>query len=200
MRRGYDQVSGCYGTVDRERRRRQYKNWLARAVDGLSATGKVLDLGCGNGDPAAAILSERCRWVGVDFSLKQLALAKQRASRADLICADMAFIEFAPRSFDAIVSLYAVIHLPFALQPALFSRMRSWLKPRGRLLVTVGHEAWTGTEENWLGVPGATMYWSHADADAYRRLLSSEGFRIAWQEFAPEEGGGHDQMLALLET
>jgi hypothetical protein len=61
-------------------------------------------------------------------------------------------------SLAAVVSFYAIIHLPVEEQPALFAHIYRWLRPGGYLLATVGHRAWTGTEEEWLGAKciGAT--------------------------------------------
>lgn len=56
---------------------------------------------------------------------------------------------------------------------------------------TLGSVAWTGTERDWLGVEGATMYWSHADAQTYRRWLGEVGLEVVGDEFVPEGTGGH---------
>jgi hypothetical protein len=98
--------------------------------------------------------------------------------------------------FDAVLSLYALIHIPVGEQPGLFEKIRTWLKPCGWFLCTVGHKAWTGTEENWLGVAGATMFWSHADQETYQTWLRNAGFRIETTRFVPEGDGGHTLFLA----
>ncbi|MFI7433013.1 class I SAM-dependent methyltransferase [Micromonospora haikouensis] len=79
-----------------------------------------------------------------------------------------------PGSFDAIICLYALIHLPLPEQPRLVGRIATWLRPGGWLLATVGDSAWTGTEKNWLGGPAA-MWWSQADASTYRSWLREAG-------------------------
>jgi ubiquinone/menaquinone biosynthesis C-methylase UbiE len=50
--------------------------------------------------------------TGVDISAAQLALARQHVPNATLIQADMMALAFPPASFDAIVALYSLIHLP----------------------------------------------------------------------------------------
>jgi hypothetical protein len=62
--------------------------------------------------------------------------------------------------------------------------------PGGRLLATTGRDAWTGTQDNWLGGP-ATMWWSHADATTYRSWLRQSGLRVTDQQFVPEGDSGH---------
>ena len=70
------------------------------------------------------------------------------------------------------------------------------LRAGGALLMTVGHHAWTGTEADWLGVAGATMFWSHEGEQAYRRWVIEAGLTIRRCEFVPEGRGGHSLILA----
>lgn len=110
--------------------------------------------------------------------------------------ADMSEVSFADASFAAVVSLYAIIHLPLAEQPELLRKIAAWLRPGGHLLATVGDTAWTGREKDWLG---AEMYWSHADIETYRNWLLDLGFEIIWSRFIPEGDGGHQLLLARKE-
>jgi hypothetical protein len=76
-----------------------------------------------------------------------------------------------PASVDAVVSFYALIHVPLADQQALFPRIRGWLHNGGHFLATVGANRWTGTED-YLGAP---MFWDHADTGTYLRWLQAAG-------------------------
>lgn len=75
-------------------------------------------------------------------------------------------------------------------QPDLIRRIAQWLLPGGWLLATVGHEAWTGTEDNWLGgqVP---MWWCQADAGTYQSWLDQAVLTVTAQDFVPEGTSGH---------
>jgi len=199
VRSGYDKLAHVYGAEDFERRRIRYSDWLARLTQRLPRAAEILDLGCGHGQPAAEILSRSFRVTGVDLSAEQVSLARRAVPSSEFVCADMTEVEFRPSRFDAVVALYSVIHVPLGEQPQLLDRLAGWLKPGGYLLVTVGHDAWTGSESDWLGVQGATMYWSHADGSTYRRWLDERGFRLLWEEYVPEGKGGHDILLATLE-
>jgi hypothetical protein len=64
-----------------------------------------------------------------------------------------------------------------AEQPAVLSRIGSWLRHGGWFAATLGHTAWTGTEDDWLG-GGTTMLWSHADADTYRSWITATGLVV----------------------
>jgi len=66
--------------------------------------------------------------------------------------------------------------------------------------MTVGSEAWTGVEQDWLGVTGATMYWSHATTETYRDWLAARGLEILEEDFVPEGQAGHHVFLAHAAT
>ena len=59
---------------------------------------------------------------------------------------------------EAVVSFYALIHVPLADQRALFPRIRAWLRLGGYFLAIVGAQRWTGIEP-YLG---AGVFWEHA--------------------------------------
>jgi SAM-dependent methyltransferase len=130
--------------------------------------------------------------IGVDFSGVQLARARRLVPAARLIQADMAALQFAPASLDAVVSFYALIHLPLADQRPLFARIRSWLRPGGLLLAIAGAQAWTGTDN----FHGADMFWAHADTESYLSWLAEAGLTPQWHRFIPEGDSGHSLILA----
>jgi SAM-dependent methyltransferase len=156
----------------------------------------VLDLGCGCGVPVSRELTVlRHKVVGVDLSDRQVERARRLVPQARFIRADATEISFENETFDAIVCLYMLIHVPLDRQERLLRRMRDWLRPGGVLLATVGARAWSGHEDDWLG-SGAPMWWSHADAASYRRWLTAAGFAIDEDEFVPEGDSGHQMLIA----
>jgi SAM-dependent methyltransferase len=98
-------------------------------------------------------------------------------------------------TFDAVVSFFALIHVPLADQAGVIARVGRWLRPDGRFLATVGHAAWTGAETDWLG-GGADMWWSHPDVATYRAWIESAGLTIDEERFVPEGAGGHTLFVA----
>jgi 2-polyprenyl-3-methyl-5-hydroxy-6-metoxy-1,4-benzoquinol methylase len=194
VRRGYDALSDLYRRDDDHPA--QYASWLAGLRQRLPSGAGVLDLGCGCGVPLARGLAESGYQVtGVDLSEVQIARARALVPQATFLRADAAQVEFPGESFDAVVCLYALIHLPIESQPRLIRRIATWLRPGGWLLATTGAQAWTGTEDHWLGGP-ATMWWSHADAATYREWITEAGLQIQAEEFVPEADSGHQLFWA----
>jgi len=108
------------------------------------------------------------------------------------VCHDIVDFALEPSSFDAIISLYALIHLPLDDQRDLLPRTFASLRPGGLLLVIVGHERWTGVEDYF----GAPMFWDHADTDTYVSWLRDIGFDVLWHRTIPEGDSGHTLVLA----
>jgi len=153
----------------------------------------VLDIGCGAGVPADRLLVDAGMVVtGVDISEVQIDRARTLVPGATFLCCDIVDLTLEASSFDAIVSLYALIHLPLDDQRELLPRLFTALRPGGYLLAIVGHGRWTGVED-YLGAP---MFWDHADADSYLTWLRDERFEVLWHRFVPEGDAGHTLVLA----
>lgn len=199
VRSGYDAISRQYRddegrpNAGRSESTNNYHAWLNELAGLLPSHARVLDLGCGAGVPASRIMvNAGLRVTGLDMSLVQIERATSLIPEATFLHADMATWDCRPGSFDAIVTLYALIHVPLADQQCLIPRLSRWLMPGGYLLAIVGHERWTGVED-YLGVP---MFWDHADTETYLDWLGYAGLRPLWHRFIPEGTGGHTLILA----
>lgn len=189
VRRGYDVLSRRYD--DATGADSKYQSWTADLIAQLPTGSRVLDVGCGSGVPVArALTAAGHHVVGVDISEVQISRARAVVPAAEFINADAMSLDFPADSFDAVVSLYALIHLPLDEQQQLLARIAVWLRPGGCFLCTTGHTAWTGTEDNWLD-GGAPMWWSHTDTPTYRNWLTAAGLAVDAESFVPEGSGGH---------
>jgi len=148
-------------------------------------------VGSGGGVPLARDLAAAGYAVtGVDLSAVQVERARRLVPTARFLHADAGEVSFPASSFDAVVSLYALIHMPLDEQPRLLRRIGRWLRPGGWLLATTGHHAWTGSEDNWLGGE-APMWWSQADAATYRAWIEQAGLSVVTEDLVPEGDGAH---------
>jgi SAM-dependent methyltransferase len=114
-----------------------------------------------------------------DISAAQLVLARHHVPEATFVHADAAELELPAGSFDAVVSLYMLGHVPRGEQPGLLRRIAEWLRPGGYLLATLARGADEGVEEDWLGAP---MFFSSFDEETNRRHLRAAGFELLRDE------------------
>jgi hypothetical protein len=101
------------------------------------------------------------------------------------------------RLVDAVVSYYAIIHVPRVEHHRVFAEIHRVLRPGGYALLCLG---WGDLPDDldpdsWLGVP---MYWSHFDADTNVRLLGDAGLvvRTSTEVTDPMDHHSHQFVLA----
>jgi SAM-dependent methyltransferase len=199
VRRGYDAISLAYRSDDGAAAPSvaedvsRYAGWAAEVAGLVRPGARVVDLGCGAGVPATRELAGYgLRVLGVDFSPVQLRRAHRLVPAARFVQADLAVLGLQPSSVDAVVSFYALIHVPLADQQALFPRVRSWIRPGGYLLAIVGARRWTGTEQ-YLGID---MFCDVADTATYLRWLMAARLTPLWDRYVPEGDSGRSLILA----
>ncbi len=196
VRRGYNKLSYAYRADDTSDDYEDYASWIGVLAERLPGGAPVLDIGCGCGLPATKVLANCFEVTGVDFSEVQIERATRLVPAARFVCGDISEQCFPPGSYAAVVSFYAIIHMPLREHPGLFRKIALWLRASGYFLATVGHSEWTGEDETYLGVPGGRMCWSHADEATNVRWIEEAGLHVHWTEFVPEGNSGHTLVLA----
>jgi cyclopropane fatty-acyl-phospholipid synthase-like methyltransferase len=143
--------------------------------------GRLLDLGCGAGEPFAGFFVDR-GWtvIGVDFSERMLELASKYVPEMQTIHADMREVEFEPGQFEAITSIYSLFHVPCNDHAALFNKCYQWLRPKGKALFTYATKEYTGSIEfdGYKGFMGRELYYSHKSPDKLYADLERIGFTV----------------------
>jgi cyclopropane fatty-acyl-phospholipid synthase-like methyltransferase len=158
--------------------------WLALLEAELADGAAVLELGCGAGIPVTRRLAERQRVTAVDLSARQVELARQNVPGATVLQADALALKLPESSFDAVVSLYMSGHVPRDEQRELLRRIARWLRPGGRLLMTLTRGASDGVvEDDWLGAP---MYFSGEEPETNLAQLHACGFELERAELVPQ--------------
>jgi 2-polyprenyl-3-methyl-5-hydroxy-6-metoxy-1,4-benzoquinol methylase len=187
VERGYDRVAERY-LATKDPQDPLALSALQEMSRDLPPGGAVLDLGCGAGVPATLWLARRGFAVtGVDFSGRQLDLARKLVPSAAFRKADMTDLEVDPGAFDAVVAFHSIIHVPREEHPALLQKIHRWLKPGGLFLATLTVTDYDGEDGDWEGW-GAAMRWSHYDAGTNTTMLREAGFGLLHAE--PRTGGG----------
>jgi SAM-dependent methyltransferase len=151
------------------------------------APGKLLDLGCGAGEPIASAFVQR-GWsvLGVDFSPEMLKLASQYVPGMLLLHADMRRLGcLAPGQFDAITAVYSLFHLPLDDQVALFANLQRWLRPGGAALFTYATREYTG-RDRFSGsreFMGRELYYAHTTPDELEQQLTGAGLAVRAMDY-----------------
>jgi SAM-dependent methyltransferase len=190
VQQGYDDLDDTYRRWVEHTRGGYRSTFLARILGEVPEGADVLEIGCGPGTDAAA-LAEGRRYVGIDLSQVQLAHARVVAPAGRFLHGDVMDVPFPPASFDAVVSFYAFNHIPQDRMGLSFRRIRSWLRPRGRLFGSFGTSENPGeVEPAWLGK--ADMYFSSLSVGRTDALLDEVGFSIEFADTVTEfeEGEG----------
>jgi SAM-dependent methyltransferase len=184
VRAGYDRIGEGYHEWSHASPVRL--GLVQEVLDRVPRGSSVLDLGCGPGDPVTRLLSERHLVLGVDLSMGQLRLARRHAPDASLVQADLTDVAFAPGSVDAVVSFYALGHLPAREHAPLLARIATWLRPGGLLLTSAPLHPGDGVEDGWLGVP---MFFGGIGVEATLDAVTGAGLDVESAREIPEDEG-----------
>lgn len=126
------------------------------SVAGIGAGHRVLDVGCGIGDPTlqvAVLVGPHGSVLGIDLVEDMIVTARERAAALGLTqvrfeAADVNTIALAEGSVDAVLARWSLIYV--ADVPGVLGRLRTALVPGGAIAVT----AWAPPEANpWITVP-----------------------------------------------
>jgi SAM-dependent methyltransferase len=111
----------------------------------LTPDSRALDLGCGLG-LAAEYLAERsgAHFTGLDYSAEAVNLALERTrgrrDRLEFLVGNLDQLNFAPGSFDLLVSIDS-LYMPNDLNRTLL-QMRGLLRPGGRMVIFYSNMLW----------------------------------------------------------
>lgn len=159
---------------------------LLREVAPPERSGTLLDFGCGSGVlfPDASKLFGHV--IGVDLVLQaaQALLSELRLEAVKLFTPDQAQQSVEPHSVDVIVAAEVLEHVD-VLEPTL-GQFRRWLKPGGKLLVSLPTE----NRLYRLGrrLAGFSGHYHHSNAASIDSKITRFGFRRLRLETVPLPG------------
>lgn len=146
-RRMFDRIAGRYDFLNALISCGLHRVWRRTAVKALCSTGRAsprrefLDIGCGTGDLAIAVLRKEpsAQLTGIDLSAPMLAIARRKTSKAGLqerakyLVGDATALAFDDRHFQGIVSAFCLRNI--ADRAKAFTEMRRVLKPGGLIVI-----------------------------------------------------------------
>jgi ubiquinone/menaquinone biosynthesis C-methylase UbiE len=130
------------------------------AVAEIGSGQRVLDVGCGIGDPTlqvAVLVGPHGRVLGLDIAEDMVSIARERAgvlglSHVEFRIDDVTTAVLPEAEFDAVLGRWSLIYLENV--PRVLERLRSSLVPGGRIAIT----AWAPPDVNpWFTVPQDAM-------------------------------------------
>jgi len=154
----------------------------------LSAGKMLLDIACGSGGPVLRIADRTgCSVVGVDVHEQAIttatSLASQRglSERAQFQVADAtAPLPFSDASFDAIVCIDAINHLPN--RPRVLADWARLLKPCGKLLFTDPITLTGPLTADEIAVRSSIGFFLFVPADYDEKVIVQSGLRLLVRE------------------
>ena len=166
--------------------------WLARFTASLRPGERVVDLGCGTGDPIARwFMAKGFDVTGVDFSDAMLAIARDRWPDGDWRHADMREFDLG-QIFDGIIAWNSFFHLTAEEQKGCIARMARHLRSGGMLMLTVGPRA--GEESGTVGTE--LVYHASLSPAEYAQCLEENGLRMTGFLAEDPETQSHTILMA----
>lgn len=123
---------------------------------GIGPEHDVLDAGCGNGDYTVLALAGGARVWAFDLAPRMVENTRQRVSRGGMTCealgvASVVDIPYPDESFDVVMCLAVVDHVPDPMRQRAFDELSRVLRPDGAAYVNVPNQfAYHWRSGHWL--------------------------------------------------
>jgi ubiquinone/menaquinone biosynthesis C-methylase UbiE len=168
----YDKMGETYHNF---RDNEKFKSELDKFTKLLPNSGHVLDAGCGVGIPVSQFLVKKgFKVTGIDISKKMVELAKQNVPEAIFYQKNILTLDFPDNSFDGIICVFTLWHIPRADHSFIIANFHRMLKDGGILVINTGIYESEGMSE-FFGEP---MLWSSNSPKKTLAFVKEKGFSI----------------------
>ncbi len=168
----YDKMGEIYHN---NRDNKKFLGELKRFIKLIPPSGQVLDAGCGVGKPTSEFLTKKgFTVVGVDISKRMIELAQANVPEAQFLQKNILELDFPNESFDGIICVYTLWHIPRANHFSIIFNFHRMLKKEGILVLNTGVFESEGMS-NFFGQP---MLWSNNNPSKTLADVKEAGFEI----------------------
>lgn len=175
VKNSYNKIASEYYT---HRDLNKFNSELDKLIEFLPKEAHVLDAGCGAGIPTAKYLVNKgIKVTGIDISDTMLNMAKKNVPNAIFLNKDLKDLDFKEESFDGIISVYTLFHIPKKQHENILEKFFKILKPGGIMLINTGISESEGIS-TFFGEP---MFWSNYDPKKTLEIVKSVGFSILFE-------------------
>ncbi|MEK6734476.1 MAG: class I SAM-dependent methyltransferase [Pseudomonadota bacterium] len=181
----YKSYDKMFNWFDEHRSRDLFeKPYLDLAISYLKPNAKILDLGCGMGEPIGKyFIDNGYQLTGIDGSSKLIDLAKARFPKGQFMVGDMREVSLKEK-FDLVLAWNSFFHLSKDDQRLMFKIFEDNINSGGVLMFTSG----PSDGEVWSDNGGEMIYHASLDPEEYKKLLAEHNFEIV--KYVIEDGGG----------
>ena len=171
----YDKMGEAYHNF---RDNEKFNNELERFSELLPRSGHILDAGCGVGTPVSAFLVKKgFKVTGVDISKKMIDIAKENVPEATFYHRSIHKLDFPNGSFDGIICVYTLWHIPRSHHSSIIKNFQRMLKDDGILVLNTGiHES-----EGMSKFFGEPMLWSNNSPRKTLAFVKGIGLEILFE-------------------
>lgn len=161
------------------------KFYLDLLQNHIPPSGKVLDVGCGTGEPIAQFLIKQgYKVTGIDASEKMIQLCKQRFPNEQWLLADMRTLHLQDK-FHAVIAWHSFFHIPHDDQRKTLKSLASLVERNGLLLFTTGPDF----GEVWSDNGGYDLYHASLSSEEYTQILRECHFTVLVHKVRDPECG-----------
>lgn len=163
---------------------------ISYVLDRLGRDDNVLDIGCGTGRLTIPLARHVRSVTGLDISQAMLDEAARKARAAghevSFRQGDMANLPFESESFDAVVSILALMHVPPEDRQRVFAEIRRVLRPGGVLVIGVKNAVFErfSSADRFATVDLTDV--EHKEL-VFSETRSGDEMRAPWHSFSPED-------------
>ena len=176
----YDAVSSLYAQKyqDEILMKPVVQTFISDFVKDIPSNGLICDMGCGPGQVARYLKNNLHRnTTGVDLSPKMIEVASTINPGIPFKCSDVLQMD-ETNIYDGIIGLYFIVNFPPPQLTILFKKLKSLLKPSGKLLLSfhIGDDILNRVEDFWGSGKPCNFYFFKPET--VMAALSQSGFKV----------------------